>query len=171
MRSKRVGHHWAGIHVELYSAPQQASNIGIPDRKKRLSQERSCRRQAQLWNVCKKAGGTMPCPDPLLVLRLLTSVWDSPRDRLWAPTWASAPGCIISFQILQKKIFIFNWRIIALQYCVDFHHTSTWISHRYIYIWPFPLEPPTPSPPLDCHRAPVWIPWVYSKFPLAIYFT
>ena len=30
--------------------------------------------------------------------------------------------------------FIFNWRIIALQYCVGFCHTSTWISHRYTYI-------------------------------------
>ena len=27
--------------------------------------------------------------------------------------------------------FIFNWRIIALQYCVGFCHTSIWISHRY----------------------------------------
>ena len=28
----------------------------------------------------------------------------------------------------------FNWRIIALQYCVGFCHTSTWISHRYTYV-------------------------------------
>ena len=27
--------------------------------------------------------------------------------------------------------FIFNWRIITLQYCIGFCHTSTWISHRY----------------------------------------
>ena len=26
--------------------------------------------------------------------------------------------------------FIFNWRIISLQYCVGLYHTSTWISHR-----------------------------------------
>ena len=26
-----------------------------------------------------------------------------------------------------------NWSIIALQYCVGFCHTSTWISHRYHY--------------------------------------
>ena len=30
-----------------------------------------------------------------------------------------------------KKIFIFNWKIIALQNCIDFCHTSTWISHGY----------------------------------------
>ena len=32
-----------------------------------------------------------------------------------------------------KKI-IFNWRIIALQYCFGFCHTPTWISHRYTYV-------------------------------------
>ena len=36
---------------------------------------------------------------------------------------------------MQKKCFlnkfIFNQRIIALQYCVSFCHTSTWISHKY----------------------------------------
>ena len=39
--------------------------------------------------------------------------------------------------------FIFNWRIISLQYSVGFCHTSTWISHRYTYV-PFLLNlPPT----------------------------
>ena len=37
----------------------------------------------------------------------------------------------------------FTWRIIALQYCIDFFHIPTWISHRYTYI-PFLLShPPT----------------------------
>ena len=31
-------------------------------------------------------------------------------------------------------LFIFNWRIIALQYRVGFCHTSTWISHRCTYV-------------------------------------
>ena len=31
-------------------------------------------------------------------------------------------------------ILFFNWRTIALQYCVGFCHTSTWISHRYMYV-------------------------------------
>ena len=30
--------------------------------------------------------------------------------------------------------FIFNWRIIALQYCVDYCHISAWIGHKYIYV-------------------------------------
>ena len=45
-----------------------------------------------------------------------------------------------------KSIFIFNWRIIALQYCVGFCHTSAGISHRYMYV-PFFLNlPPTSDP-------------------------
>ena len=34
--------------------------------------------------------------------------------------------------------FIFNWRIIALQCCIDFCHIATQISHRYMYV-PFLL--------------------------------
>ena len=38
-----------------------------------------------------------------------------------------------------SKKFIFNWRIIALQYCVGFCHTTTCISQRYrtslLFIW------------------------------------
>ena len=36
-----------------------------------------------------------------------------------------------------KNVFIFNWRIIALQYCIGFCQTSTWINHRYTYDWVF----------------------------------
>ena len=32
------------------------------------------------------------------------------------------------------NLFIFNWRIITLWYCVGFWHTSTLISHKYTYI-------------------------------------
>ena len=31
-------------------------------------------------------------------------------------------------------MYFFNWGIAALQYCVGFCHTSTWISHRYTYV-------------------------------------
>ena len=37
------------------------------------------------------------------------------------------------FHLVFNLPFIFNWRIIALQCCVDFCHTSIWISHRYTY--------------------------------------
>ena len=43
--------------------------------------------------------------------------------------------------------FFFNWRIIALQNFAVFCQTSTWISHRYIYIsHPFWPSLPSPSP-------------------------
>ena len=61
---------------------------------------------------------------------------------------------VILFLLL---LFIFNWKIIALQYCVGLYYTSTWISHRYTYV-PRPLKPSShlPSHPttLCCHRAP-----------------
>ena len=37
----------------------------------------------------------------------------------------------------------FNWKKVALQYCLDFCCTTTQISHNYIYI--FPPSPPPPS--------------------------
>ena len=46
-----------------------------------------------------------------------------------------------------SNVFIFNWRIIALQYCVGFCQTSTWISHRYTYV-PSLLNPPPTSYPI-----------------------
>ena len=48
--------------------------------------------------------------------------------------------------------FSFNWRIIPLQCCVGFCHT-TWIHHKYTYI-PFPLEPLShPQPPSHPSRS------------------
>ena len=60
-----------------------------------------------------------------------------------------------------KNLFIFNWRIITLQYCVGFWETSTWISCRYTYVPSFLKLPPTshPSPPPGGHRA-LWVSWV-----------
>ena len=42
----------------------------------------------------------------------------------------------VFFFFLAHSFFknLFNWRTIALWYCVDFCHTSAWISHRYIYV-------------------------------------
>ena len=37
-------------------------------------------------------------------------------------------------------IYLFNWRIIALQSCVGFCQISTWISHKYT-LYALPLEP------------------------------
>ena len=68
----------------------------------------------------------------------------------------------------------FNWRTIALQYCVGFCCTSIWISHRYTHVpsllSTLPIFHPIP---------PVWfvtehfveLPVSHGKFPLALYFT
>ena len=51
----------------------------------------------------------------------------------------------------------FNWRIIALQYCVGFCHTLAQFSHRYAYV-PCLLNLPPASHPIHptpgCHREP-----------------
>ena len=49
------------------------------------------------------------------------------------------------------KFILFNWRIIALQCCVAFCHTSTWISHRYKHV-PSLLSLPPISIPLHPSR-------------------
>ena len=72
-----------------------------------------------------------------------------------------------------RDLFIFNWRITTLQYCVGFCHTS-WISHRYTY------DPSLLNLPPTSHSIPpLWavtehqfeLPESYSKLPLAICFT
>ena len=64
-----------------------------------------------------------------------------------------------------------NWRIIALQYCVDFIHTSTWISHRYIYVPSLLnlLPHPTPSHPFRLSQNMFELDESHCKFPLRIY--
>ena len=51
---------------------------------------------------------------------------------------------------IKKFFFIFKWRIIALQYCVGFCHTSKWISHRYTYVCSLSL--PSTSHPYHSSR-------------------
>ena len=50
--------------------------------------------------------------------------------------------CCFAFS---KKFIYFNWRIITLQRCGAFCHTSTWISHGYTWC-PHPETPPTSLP-------------------------
>ena len=64
----------------------------------------------------------------------------------------------------------FNWRIIALQNRVGFCQTSTWISHKCMYV-PFLLNLPlTPSHPLGCYGTPVWVSWVIHQMPIGYLF-
>ena len=57
--------------------------------------------------------------------------------------------CVCVSYLLFNIFIIFNWRVIALQYCVGFHHTAAWISHSYTYAPPSwaSLPPSTPSHP------------------------
>ena len=71
-------------------------------------------------------------------------------------------------------IFFFNWRIIALQYCVGLCHPSAWISHRYAYV-PSPVNPlPHLHTPSHTSRLSqeywVELPVSHSTSPPAIYF-
>ena len=76
--------------------------------------------------------------------------------------------------VVLRASFVFNWRIIALQCCVCFCHTTTWISHMYTYVLPLLNLPPTtaPIPPLKIvleHQVELAV--LYSSFPLTFYFT
>ena len=53
-----------------------------------------------------------------------------------------------AFIFLKKKKFVFNWRIITLQYCFGFCHTSTWISHQFHSVAQSCL---TLCNPMDCN--------------------
>ena len=68
----------------------------------------------------------------------LSAEWGEGEGRAWLE-----PGPFF-------KKFIFNWRTIALQCCVDFCHTSAWVSHRYTYVPSFLNFPATshPIPPM-----------------------
>ena len=62
----------------------------------------------------------------------------------------------------------FNWRVIALQFCVRFCCTAKWVSFMCTHI--FSLRPSHPSP-LRHYRASIWAPCAIHSFPLAICFT
>ena len=66
------------------------------------------------------------------------------------PVLLTVTLCYYSVLVLLFLIFIFNWLVIALQYWLDFCHTSTWINHRYTYVPSLLNLPPTSCsfPPL-----------------------
>ena len=76
---------------------------------------------------------------------------------------------ILLYGFFFKKIFIFNWRMIALQYYIGFCHMSIWITHRYTYAPSLFYLPPHPTP-LGCYRAWVWVSWVTQQISTG-YFT
>ena len=82
-------------------------------------------------------------------------------------------GKLWVFNVLSLLKFIFNWRKIALQYCVGFWNKSIWISHRYTYVPSLLNFPPishfSPHPTLYVVTEHWFnLPASYSKFPVAI---
>ena len=50
---------------------------------------------------------------------------------------------IISLFYIIIYLFIYKWRIIALQYCIGFYQTLAWISHRFTHVPSHLSIPPT----------------------------
>ena len=78
----------------------------------------------------------------------------------------------VKIQIVQKNVLpedgsnIFNWRVIALQYCVGFCRTTRSISWNYTCISSLLcFLPPPPSQPLGQHRALSWAPCAIQQLP------
>ena len=69
-------------------------------------------------------------------------------------------------------LFNFNWRIITLQYCDSFCHTSTWISRTYTYV-PSLLNCPLISlllPPLwVVTEHQLWILYIIQQIPTGFF--
>ena len=67
----------------------------------------------------------------------------------------------------------FNWRIIVLQCCGSLCHTSTGISHTFVYTSLLPLEPPSSSHPTPRghYECEAGLPVLYSSFLRLIYLT
>ena len=60
-------------------------------------------------------------------------------------------------KVLNRYLFIFNCRIIALHYCVGSYQTSTRISHRLTHVPSHLNLRPHPTP-LGCYGAPAGAP-------------
>ena len=71
------------------------------------------------------------------------------------------------------NLFIFNWRIIALQCCLvsAIHHHESAIGIHMSPSSRTSLPPPTPSHPSRLSQSQAELPVLYRDFPLAIYFT
>ena len=112
--------------------------------------------------------------DEKVLVQCQTQPLTTPKAKKWpcVPTWRLRVNSSIGRALFLS--FLFNWRIVALQNCVGFCQTSTWISHRYIYVPSLLNLPPNTDPfplLLGCHRALFELPESHSKFPLAICFT
>ena len=77
------------------------------------------------------------------------------------------------FIFIIKHFICFNWRLITLQYCGGFCHTSTWISHGCtcpLILNPSPTSLPTPSFCIVLEHQ-LWVPNISTELELVICFT
>ena len=85
-------------------------------------------------------------------------------DRCILYHWATREAPI---PLLLLLLFFISWRLIALQYCSDFCHTLTWISHGFTYVLhadplshlpppPIPLGLPSAPGLITCFMHPTW---------------
>ena len=77
-------------------------------------------------------------------------------------------------QLLFYLFIYFNWRLITLQYCGGFCHSSTWIRHGYTCVLhpEPPLPPPSPPHPSGLSQSTsLECPASCIEFALVIYFT
>ena len=102
-----------------------------------------------------------------------TSLWETKASKVWICFFCvcERANCLLLF--LNKFIY-FNWRLITLQYCGSFCHTSTWISHDCTCVPPswtlFP--PPFPSQPSRLSQSSSFeCPTSCINLALVIYFT
>ena len=102
----------------------------------------------------------------------LPSMWDLP----WPDIKYMPPEVEVKYlnhwitrEILRifcfKNVYIFNWRIIAFQYCVGLWHTLTWICHSYTYVLSLLNLPPMPTVPslMVVTEHLIWAPCIIQK--------
>ena len=65
--------------------------------------------------------------------------------------------------------FIFHWWLFYNTGLISVVHQHKLATGVHISPPSWTLLPPVPTP-LGCYRAPVWVPWVMHRFPLAVYF-
>ena len=78
---------------------------------------------------------------------VLQSMWSQREGQDWATelNWLLVKMAYRFLNIHYAYLLSFNWRILTLQCCIGFCHTTTWNSLKYTYISSFLNLPPLPA--------------------------